>query len=667
MSNNQSNAMSIFDDYKDDLQSRKETVLTLQDYLLLCKEDKSAYASASERLLKAIGEPELIDTHSDPQLSRIFDNAKITRYPAFSDFYGAEDTVMKVVSHLRAASQGLEESKQVLYLLGPVGGGKSSVAERLKELMEKEPFYALQYKDAEGNVTTSPINENPLALIREVFKAKGRDGLLESEFGIDKRRLKVPMSPWAIKRLEESEGDLSRFSVVKRHPSISKQIGISKTEPGDENNQDISALVGKVDIRKLEEFEQHDTDAYSYSGGLCQGNQGIMEFVEMFKAPIKVLHPLLTATQEGNFKGTESIGNIPFDGIILAHSNESEWETFRNNKNNEAFLDRVNIVKVPYTLRVSEEAKIYKKMLAGSTLSQAPIAPQTIEMLAEWSVLTRLEELKDNSSLYTKMKVYDGQDYRDIDPKAKQTKEYRELASKNEGMTGSSTRFGFKTLSQLFNYSASQTGELSADPVKLMYVLEQRIKAEQMPEAQEKKYVGFINESLKKPYFHFLGSEIKAAFLENSKEFGQHVFDRYVLHADMWIQGQDYRDPDTGIHYDRAALEKELEKLEKPAGIMNGKDFRNEVVNFVLRARAKPENGGKNPDWTSYNKFRVVIEKTLNTNLKDLLPVIAFGKQKNSEDEKKHTDFVDGMKKRGYTEKQVRVLGEWYDKISPSM
>ena len=416
MPNNQSTAMSVFEDYKEDLQSRKEEVLSLQDYLLLCKEDKSAYATAAERLLKAIGEPVQIDTHSDPQLSRIFDNAKITRYPAFNDFYGAEDTVMKVVSHLRAASQGLEESKQVLYLLGPVGGGKSSVAERLKELMEKEPFYALQYTDEDGRKTISPINENPLALIREVFKAKGKDALLESEFGIDKRRLKVPMSPWAIKRLEECEGDLSRFSVVKRYPSISRQIGISKTEPGDENNQDISALVGKVDIRKLEEYEQHDTDAYSYSGGLCQGNQGIMEFVEMFKAPIKVLHPLLTATQEGNFKGTESIGNIPFDGIILAHSNESEWETFRNNKNNEAFLDRVNIVKVPYTLRVSEEAKIYEKMLAGSSLSKAPIAPQTIQMLAEWSVLTRLEDVPDNSSLYTKMKVYDGQDYRDIDP-----------------------------------------------------------------------------------------------------------------------------------------------------------------------------------------------------------------------------------------------------------
>src|SRR5690606_18450983 len=166
-----------------------------------------------------------------------------------------------------------------------------------------------------------------------------------------------------------------RFRVIKLYPSRLDQIAVSKTEPGDENNQDISALVGKVDIRKLEEFPQSDPDAYAFSGGLCRANQGIMEFVEMFKAPIKVLHPLLTATQEGNYNGTEGMGAIPFEGTVLAHSNESEWQAFRNNKNNEAFLDRVYIVKVPYCIRVTEEIKIYDKLLFNSSLSKAPCAP----------------------------------------------------------------------------------------------------------------------------------------------------------------------------------------------------------------------------------------------------------------------------------------------------
>ena len=194
-------------------------------------------------------------------------------------------------------------------------------------------------------------------------------------------------------------------------------------------------LVGKVDIRKLEHFSQHDPDAYSYSGGLNRTTQGLLEFVEMFKAPIKVLHPLLTATQEGNYAGTENIGALPFQGIVLAHSNESEWEQFKNNKNNEAFLDRICVVKVPYCLRVTEEAMIYAKLLESSELAEAPCAPEVLEILARFCILSRLKE-HQNSPLYSKMRVYNGESLKDTDPKAKSIQEYREAAGVSEGMSG---------------------------------------------------------------------------------------------------------------------------------------------------------------------------------------------------------------------------------------
>jgi serine protein kinase len=286
------------------------------------------------------------------------------------------------------------------------------------------------------------------------------------------------MSPWAAKRLKEYGGDITRFRVVKKYPSILEQVAVAKTEPGDENNQDISALVGKVDIRKLETYAQNDPDAYSYSGALCKANQGLMEFVEMFKAPIKVLHPLLTATQEGNYNGTEAIGALPYDGIVLAHSNESEWQTFRNNKNNEAFIDRVYIVKVPYCLRVSEEVKIYEKLITESSLSRAPCAPDTLRMLAQFSVLSRIKE-PENSSVYSKMRIYDGENLKDTDPKAKTLQEYRDAAGVDEGMDGLSTRFAFKILSKVFNFDPS---EVAANPVHLMYVLEQQIEREHFSE-----------------------------------------------------------------------------------------------------------------------------------------------------------------------------------------
>lgn len=639
--------MTIFDHFQSRYEAAKEEEFTIAEFLEICKEDKSAYASSAERLLMAIGQPEMVDTSQDPTLSRIFSNRVIPRYPAFKEFYGMEDSIEQIVAYLKHAAQGLEECKQVLYLLGPVGGGKSSLAEKLKYLMQKVPIYCL--KD-------SPVNDHPLCLFDPV-----EDGdILEKEYGISNRYIKTIMSPWATKRLHEFNGDITKFKVVKRYPSILDQVAIAKTEPGDENNQDISALVGKVDIRKLEHFAQSDADAYAYSGALCHANQGLMEFVEMFKAPIKVLHPLLTATQEGNYNGTEGLSALPFNGMILAHSNESEWQTFKGNKNNEAFLDRVYIVKVPYCLRVSEEMKIYEKLLQHSELNEAPCAPGTLETLAQFSVLSRIKE-PENSSLYSKMRVYDGESLKDTDPKAKSFQEYKDYAGVDEGMNGLSTRFAFKILSRVFNFDHT---EVAANPVHLFYVLEQQIEREQFQQETQERYLEFLKGFLIPKYVEFIGKEIQTAYLESYSEYGQNIFDRYVTYADFWIQDQEFRDPDTGQLFDRAALNAELEKIEKPAGISNPKDFRNEIVNFALRARAN--NNGKNPVWTSYEKLRTVIEKKMFSNTEDLLPVISFNAKTSAEDQQKHEDFVNRMVEKGYTAKQVRLLSEWYLRVRKS-
>ncbi|WP_299687835.1 PrkA family serine protein kinase [uncultured Vibrio sp.] len=643
--------MSIFDHYQSRYEAAKEEELSLQEFLALCKDDKSAYANAAERLLLAIGEPEVIDTAQDPQLSRIFSNRVISRYSEFKDFYGMEDAIEQIVSYLKHAAQGLEERKQILYLLGPVGGGKSSLAEKLKALMQKMPIYVLS---ADGE--RSPVNDHPFCL----FDVNEDGDLLKNEYGIEKRYLRSIMSPWAAKRLHDFGGDISKFKVIKLRPSILDQVAIAKTEPGDENNQDISSLVGKVDIRQLEHFSQDDPDAYSYSGALCKANQGVMEFVEMFKAPIKVLHPLLTATQEGNFNGTEGLSALPFDGMILAHSNESEWQTFRNNKNNEAFLDRVYIVKVPYCLRVSEEVKIYKKLLEHSELSKAPCSPSTLDLLSQFSILSRLKE-PENSSLFSKMRVYDGETLKDTDPKAKSYQEYRDYAGVDEGMSGLSTRFAFKILSRVFNFDQA---EVAANPVHLFYVIEQQIEREQFPQETAEKYLEFLKGYLVPRYVEFIGKEIQTAYLESYSEYGQNIFDRYVTYADFWIQDQEYRDPETGQLFDRASLNGELEKIEKTAGISNPKDFRNEIVNFVLRAKAN--NNGQNPVWTSYEKLRTVIEKKMFSNTEELLPVISFNAKTSTDDQKKHDDFVARMMEKGYTEKQVRLLSEWYLRVRKS-
>jgi serine protein kinase len=642
------NVFSLFSRLYD---SQKEADMSLEDYLKSCAREPMAYASAAERMLAAIGESEIIDTSHDPRLGRIFMNRTMRVYPSFADFFGMEETIERIVGYFRHAAQGLEERKQVLYLLGPVGGGKSSLAERLKLLMEKMPIYVLK-----AGKEISPVFESPLGL----FDPIRMGDTLERNYRIPKRRLTGLASPWALKRLDEFGGDLGKFTVVRVHPSRLRQICVAKTEPGDENNQDISSLVGKVDIRKLEFYSQADADAYAYSGGLNRTTQGILEFVEMFKAPIKMLHPLLTATQESNYIGSENIGAIPYQGIIVAHSNEGEWQTFKNNRNNEAFIDRICVIKVPYCLRSTEERRIYEKLLTSSELAEAPCAPGTLDMLSRFCVLSRLKP-HENSNLYSKMRSYDGESLKDSDPRSKAVQEYRDAAGVDEGMNGLSTRFAFKVLSSTFNFD---TQEVTADPVHLMYVLEQAIRREQFPEEQEKKLLAFIKAELAPRYAEFIGNEIQKAYLESYGDYGQNLFDRYVAYADAWIEDQDYKDPDTGQLMDRELLNQELSKIEKPAGIANPKDFRNEVVKFALRARAA--NNGKNPSWTSYEKLREVIEKRMFSQVEDLLPVISFGSKKDSETEKKHNDFLERMVSRGYTPRQVRRLVEWYMRVNKS-
>lgn len=625
--------------------ARKEDTMSFSEYLELARTDQSVYASPAQRMLKAIGSPKMIDTRNDPRLSQIFANKVIKVYPAFSSFYGMEDAIEQIVAYFTAAANGLEESKQILYLLGPVGGGKSSIAARLRELMEKEPVYVID---------GSPVFESPLSIFNSSEEMLAK---LEA-LGVPRTAVRTIPSPWLIKKLEEV-GSVNKLRVRKLWPSQLRQQCLSRVEPGDENNQDISSMVGKLNIRMIEKYEQDHPFAYSFSGGLCRGNNGLLEFVEMFKAPIKVLHPLLTATQERMYAGTEAIGSIPFDGIVLAHSNESEWATFRNNKNNEAFLDRVCLVKVPYCLRVTEEQQIYEKLVRSSEIANAAIAPGTLKMLAEFCVMSRLV-VPENSTLYSKLRVYDGVNVKAEDPKAKPIQEYRDAAGVKEGMDGLSTRFAFKMLSKTLAYD---TEEVAANPIHLMYVLKTQIPQEQFPKEKEQGLIELIDGVLQERYLEFLEKDITTAFLDSYSEMCQNMFEQYFYYADAWVDTSkdDFRDVSTNSTLTREDLDRELSKVEKPASIANPKDFRNDIVNFIIRYKAN--NGGKLPAWNSYEKIRNVIEKRVIGSIDELLPVISFAPKRSEEDTKKHRDFLERMRKRGYTERQTRILCEWFMRV----
>lgn len=622
---------------------------TFEEYLNFCKAKPQGYASIHTRLLSAIGNPTVIKTINDSRLDSIHMGKEIKIYDTFSDFYGAEaiEAVERLVSFLRAASQGLEEAKQILYFLGPVGSAKSSMAERLKDLAEKEPFYVLAYKQDDGTLIPGPLYESPLGLI-----PRDKAPEMLHHFDIPKMFIKDNASPWAVKRQwKDFDGDIGRFHVLEMMPSRLKQIGIAKVEPGDDNNQDISTLTGKVDVRMLEEFSQDDPDAYSYSGGLNRSTQGLLEFVEMFKAPLKTLHPLLTATQEGNYNGTEAVGAMPFQGLILAHSNEQEWASFQQNKKNEAFLDRVRTVKVRYNLRLTEEQAIYRKMLDNSTLAKAPQAPYALEFLARVAVASRLDT-PTTSSLISKVLVYDGQNLKDEDPKAKSHQDYINDASRKEGFSGLSPRFQFKVISDALN-----TGdEISLDVIEMLQVLTREVRNLDLDDDYEATLLEFIDEQKKGWFYKRVDEDIKKALLENYDGFAQNRFERYFYMADNWCQDKDYKDPETGHFFDRAKLDAKLSEVEKPAGIANPKDYRQEVVNWVLRNSREAM-----PRWDASEKIRKVIQHVITKNTEDLTPILSYEAKRNTEDEKKFESFQANMRKYGYTDAQVRRLVGWYN------
>ena len=541
-----------------------------------------------------------------------------------------EDTIERIVGYFRYAAQGLEERKQILYLLGPVGGGKSSLAERLKQLMEKQPIYVLKARRRD---------QPGLRDCRSACSIRERMAdLLEDKYGIARRRLTGLISPWATKRLDQIGGDISKFSVVKLMPSRLRQIGIAKTEPGDENNQDVSSLVGKVDIRQLEHFSQHDPDAYSYSGGLNRTTQGLLEFVEMFKAPIKVLHPLLTATQEGNYNGTENFGAFPYQGIVAGALQRVGVAAVQEQQEQRG-LPRPHPGGQGAVLPARDRGEAdLREAAAGKRAGRGvPARRRCCRSSAASPCSTRLHE-HENSPLYTKMRVYDGENLKDTDPKAKigaGIPRHRRRRRRHDRR-----QHAFRLQGAVRDLQLRQRGSRRRPRTPDVHA-RAGDQARAVPGRDREAYLDFIKSELAPRYAEFIGHEIQKAYLESYSEYGQNLFDRYIAYADAWIEDQDFKDPDTGQIFNRKSSTANCRKIEKPAGIANPKDFRNEVVKFTLRARAR--NDGRNPAWTSYEKLREVIEKRMFGQVEDLLPVISFGTKKDTETEKQHQEFVQRM------------------------
>lgn len=608
---------------------------TLLDYLEKVKEDPSITKLAHERLygrIMAAGTTSIAET-DNLKLKRLFKVNSVKIYNFFADeFFGMEYTVEAIVRYFKSASMRGEESRQVLYLMGPVGSGKSSLVEKLKRCLELGPsIYAIK---------GCPMCEEPLHLVPRHLRDKFEKLL--------KVKIEGDLCPVCRFRLnEEHNGNYEEFPIVTRRFSKRSRVGIGVVPPVDPNNQDTSVLIGGEDISKLDMYSEGDPRVLDLNGALNVGNRGMVEFIEVFKNETEYLHAMITATQEKMIPAPGRHGMIYVDTVIVAHSNEAEWRKFKSDHTNEAILDRIVVVKVPYNLELSEEVKIYKKILNNSNF-RAHIAPYTIELASMFAILTRLEKT-NKCDLMTKLKLYNGDEVLEKGRTKKIDVDELRDDARREGMDGISTRFIMKALDSAL---AENLDGNCINPINVMESLVRMIKAADVPDDVRKEYLEFLQDSLHKEYLEVLEKEITKAFVYSYNEQAESLFQNYLDHAEAYVNKTKVKDPNTReeLQPDESFLRSIEEQIAIVGSAVDG--FRQEVIAFLWSMTRR----GNKVDYKSYEPLKEAIEKKLMASVKDLSRVVTKARTRDEEQSKKYNLMVETMLQNGYCPQCVDVI-----------
>jgi len=604
------------------------------EYLNIVKNNPELTILAHERMYQLIvgWGVEAVKTEDNQRLKRIYGKEIIKKYKFFeNEFYGIDKIIMEIVRYFHSAAMRGEESRQVLYMVGPVGSGKSSLMESLKRALEQHPpIFAL--KDC-------PMREEPLHLIPKHLRAEFSEIL-----GV---KIEGDLCPACRYRLiHDYKGEYEKFRVVSSDFSIRSRKGIAVVPPVDPNNQDTSVLVGSVDISKMDLYPEDDPRVLSLNGAFNAGNRGLVEFIEIFKNDVEYLHTILTATQEKSIPSPGKNSMIYFDGIILAHSNESEWNKFKSDHTNEAILDRIVKIEVPYCLELDEEVKIYKKMLKRSNF-RAHIAPHTIEMASIFAIISRLTR-SSKVDIISKMHIYNGEEVLQKDATQRiDIKELREEAGR-EGFNGISTRFIMKAIDNAFSESEYDC----INPIILLDSITKSVVASDFGEEEKKRLLGYLQDVVKKEYNRILEKEVTKAFIHGYREQAETLFNNYLDHAEAFVNKVKIKDINTGEELDPD--EKFLESIEAQLGLTGNaaRGFRHDVTAYMfslLRSNKKIEYG-------SYEPLKEAIEKKLTSSVKELSRIITQARVRDSEQGKKYNLMIEEMKSNGYCEHCCNVI-----------
>jgi serine protein kinase len=608
---------------------------TLLDYLELVKNDPIVTKMSHARIYDMIIATGLRNIHDtdDSRTKRLYKDEPIKVYNFFSDeFFGIERTIAQIVRYFHSASLKGEESRQVLYLMGPVGSGKSSLVERVQRGLEQlDPVYSI-----EG----CPMHEEPLHLIPRHLRRE-----FEKMLGV---HIEGDLCPVCRYRLKEQYG-LRYEEVMVETRSFSKRnrTGIGVVPPVDPNNQDTSVLIGSEDISKLDQYSEGDPRVLELNGALNVGNRGLVEFIEVFKNETEYLHAMITATQEKVMPAPGRHGMVYVDTCIVAHSNEAEWQKFKADHTNEAILDRIVVIKVPYNLRLSEEVKIYQKIIRNSDF-RAHVAPHTLELASMFAILSRLEPTS-KCDLMTKLRLYNGEEVVEKGRTKKIDVQELKEDAKREGMNGISTRFIMKALDNALSDNVSGN---CINPINVREALIAMTKEADLPDDTRKQYLEFLQDTLHKEYLDLLEKEITRAFVYSYQEQAESLFQNYLDHAEAYVNKTRVRDRNTKeeLPPDEGFLKSIEEQIAIIGSAADG--FRQEVIAYLWASSRR----GERVSYRSYEPLKEAIEKKLMTSVRDISRIITKARTRDEEQSEKYGAMVKNLLENGYCESCVDVV-----------
>jgi serine protein kinase len=552
------------------------------------------------------------------------------RYNFFSrEIFGIEKPLQQIVEYFHSAAQRLEVRKRILLLMGPVGGGKSTIVYLIKRGLEE---YSRTEEGALYAIRDCPMHEEPLHLIPNELRPD-----VEKEFGM---YIEGDLCPHCRYKIDtEYRGHIEDVPIKRVVFSEKYRVGVGTFTPSDPKSQDISELVGGIDLSTIGEVGvESDPRAYRFDGELNIANRGIMEFVEMLKTDEKFLYVLLTLSQEQNIK-TGRFSMIYADEVVVSHTNEHEYQAFIGNKKSEALQDRIILVKVPYNLRASDEVKIYEKLLKQSALQNVHIAPYTLRVASIFAILTRLEQSKKaGMSLMKKLKLYDGEDIEDF--KQKDIKELQEEAVR-EGMDGISPRYVINRLSS----ALVKQNTSCINPIDALRALRDGLDQHTSITREEREhYLNFIQEA-RKEYDEMAKKEVQRAFVYSYEESARTLLNNYLDNVEAYCNKTRLRDPITDEEMEPD--EQLMRSIEEQIGVTENakKPFREEILIRISSLARR----GQTFEYTSHERLKEAIEKKLFADLRDVVKITTSTRTPDKEQLRKINDVVNRlMTEHGY-------------------